>query len=89
MPDNATTALEHNFTGTGKDPAMVLNRIARRMLVATAGFTLTGTVFAGGCGSDALSAVVVGLNAAAQSLNDSQDEDLSFGDWLLDELGDL
>ena len=69
---------------------MVLKRAAKRILVATAGFTLTGTVVAGGCGSEeALDAVAAGLSAVAQSLNDASDENLSFGDWLLNEIEDF
>ncbi|MCH7807771.1 MAG: hypothetical protein IIB60_00990 [Planctomycetes bacterium] len=49
-----------------------------------------GTLFGASCSSDGFQAVVAGVEAAAQEL-DRQDrhDDISFGNWLLDELGDL
>lgn len=68
---------------------MAFKRTVRRAIASMAGFSLAGTVLAGGCGSDTLEAVAEGLNMAAQSLNGSQDDYLAFGEWLLNELGDL
>jgi hypothetical protein len=53
-----------------------------------AGISLGGIVLAGGCSTAALNAVAAGVNAAAQSLNDTQG-DLNLGEWLLSELDDL
>ena len=49
-----------------------------------------GTLFASSCGSNGLQAVVAGLDAAAQELDrGNRNNDISFGNWLMDELGDL
>ncbi len=88
MPDNVCTDSEGGIHGnSGKDPAMLFKRLATRALVSAAGLSLAGTVLAGGCGSDALDAVAAGLNAAAQALN--EDDQPTFGEWLLSELDDL
>ena len=49
-----------------------------------------GTLFGSSCSSSGFQAVVAGLDAAAQELDrGDRSEDISFGNWLMDELGDL
>ena len=47
-----------------------------------------GMVFGSSCSSDQIRALTAGLEAVADTLNE-QDDNMSFGDWLLDELEDL
>ncbi len=49
---------------------------------------VVGTVWGTSCSSSQIQAVIVGLEAAANSL-DEEDDDISFADWLADELEDL
>ncbi len=60
------------------------------LLKVTAALCASGVVLAGSCSMDGLQAVGAGIDAAAGYLNDqeSPDDDISFGDWLLDELED-
>ena len=60
----------------------------KRLLKLTLGLGVTGTLFGSTCSSPELGAVVAGLEAAASHLEQEQD-DISFGDWLRDELDDL
>lgn len=54
------------------------------------GISASGMLFASSCGSIELEAIVVGIDAAARHISDGQKaDDISFGDWLLSELGDL
>ncbi len=52
--------------------------------------TSSGLVFAAACSStEVRQAVLAGVEVAAdQLLNNSEDDDVSFGDWLSDELND-
>jgi hypothetical protein len=47
-----------------------------------------GLVFGSSCGFAELQAISAGITAAASALDD-RDDDISFGDWLADELRDL
>ena len=48
-----------------------------------------GLVFGSNCGTE-IQVISAGLNAAAATLDRSQqDDDISFGDWLADEFKDL
>lgn len=60
------------------------------LLKVTAALFASGVVLAGSCSTDSFQALSVGIDAAAGYLNDqeSPDDDISFGDWLLDELED-
>lgn len=60
-----------------------------RLLKVAVGMGAAGMVFGSGCGSSGLQAVVAGLEAAASQLEQERDDDISFGDWLRDELEDL
>jgi len=48
----------------------------------------SGTIFAAGCSDTAVRAVAAGISAAASSINNSRDEDISFADWVISELED-
>jgi hypothetical protein len=50
----------------------------------------SGTLLAASCSADSLQALSVGVDAAAGYLNaqPDADDDISFGDWLADELKD-
>ena len=47
-----------------------------------------GTLMVTGCDEQLLNAMTAALEAAAQQLGE-EDDDISFGDWLQDELEDL
>ncbi len=49
---------------------------------------VAGTVFGTSCSSSQIQALVAGLEAAANTI-DEEDDDISFTDWLVDELEDL
>lgn len=51
------------------------------------GLCAGGALLGAGCEKQALDALTAGLQAAAQQLQD-QDENISFGDWLQDEIED-
>jgi hypothetical protein len=58
-------------------------RLARCGLAVLA----AGTLFSSSCSSAGIQAVIAGIDAAAATLNQSLgDDDLSFGEWLLNEL---
>ncbi len=49
-----------------------------------------GTLFGSSCGSNQLQAVVAGIEAAASELDrTNRSDDISFGNWLMDEIEDL
>ena len=56
----------------------------------TAALCMAGTLFATSCASQGVGAVGAGLDAAVAYLGDNQegDDDISFTDWLIDELED-
>ena len=53
------------------------------------GLGTTGTLFAASCSSAQIDAVLLGLQVAAETLQAEEDDDISFGDWVRDELEDL
>ena len=67
----------------------MVKETAKRLLVAAAGVSAAGTLFANGCSPDTLEALVAGVEAAARTLDDSEhDDDMNFGEWLASELDD-
>ncbi|MCH8150602.1 MAG: hypothetical protein IH987_21945 [Planctomycetes bacterium] len=61
-------------------------RIRRGLLIVVGA---GGLVLGSNCGVG-LEAITVGLNAAAQTLNQHQsDDDISLGNWLVDEFKDI
>ena len=66
---------------------MQMNRGARYARRALAAVVTTGALFTASCDLADLDAVAVGIEAATDHLND--EDDISFGDWLRDELDDL
>ena len=61
------------------------SKFVRRSVI---GLCAAATLLGAGCEELALRALTAGLEAAAQQLQDD-DGDISFGDWLSDELKDL
>ena len=69
---------------------MNAKRKAKWLLKSVAALSTAGMLFSSNCSSADLEAAFVGLEAAAGHLqHENQDDDISFGDWLLDELNDL
>ena len=68
---------------------MNANRFRSMSWKLLAALAAGGAVFGLNCTSEQISAVVAGVGAAADQLGDSEDEDISFGDWIRDELDDL
>ena len=67
----------------------MVKETAKRLLVAAAGLSAAGTLFANGCSTDTLEALVAGVEAAARTLDDSErNNDINFGEWLVSELDD-
>lgn len=58
----------------------------QRGLVRLAMLTLGTTLMTSGCSPEAIRALIIGLDAAADQIED--DDDVSFEDWLQDELDD-
>ncbi len=60
------------------------------LLKLTAALCASGMLFAASCSVQGARALGTGLNAAAGYLDDRDDDDdgISFGDWLADELRD-
>ena len=50
-------------------------------------FTVGSTMMTNGCSPQAISALIIGLDAAADQIQ-NDDDDVSFEDWLHDELDD-
>jgi len=60
------------------------------LVKVAAGLCTAGMLFAASCAADDVRALMIGVDAAARYLdNGSTDDDISFSDWLMDELGDL
>ena len=50
----------------------------------------SGMLFGATCSSDQIRALTIGIQAATNALDDQdRNDDISFGDWLSDELKDL
>ena len=63
---------------------------AKNLWRAAAGLFAAGTLLASSCNSADIEAIFDALEVAAHQLEQQQhDEDISFGDWLRDELNDL
>ena len=60
----------------------------RRLLKTGAALAVTGLLFSSSCSLDNLEAVMVGLDAATSHLDRQQNDDITFGEWLLSELDD-
>jgi hypothetical protein len=67
---------------------MSLQKTGKTLWRCALGMCVAGTVFGASCSSEQIEAVAAGIQAAASQLDD-RDDDISFGDWLLDELEDL
>ena len=59
-----------------------------RLIRTFAGICAAGIVLGSGCSMD-LGAIMAGLDAVANYSSQHDDDDISFGDWLRDELDDL
>ena len=71
---------------------MTMARInsAKNLCKVAAGLFAAGTLFTSSCSSADVEAIVNALEVAAHQLEQQQqDDDISFGDWLRDELDDL
>ena len=66
---------------------MKARRIENSLIKSGAALAAAGVLFASSCSSETLRATTAGLSAAADELEGDRD-DISFGDWLLDELQD-
>jgi len=62
-----------------------LLKVIRRTFVAVCSATM---LLSSSCGIQELRAVVAGVDAAADRLNGNHDDDVSFRDWLADEIDD-
>ena len=72
-----------------KDSPMLLRQTRQKLLwKCAAGLCAVGTLFGATCSSDQIQAIATGLQAAASEMDD-RDDNITFGDWLLDELEDL
>ena len=71
---------------------MTMARInsAKNLWRVAAALFAAGTLFSSSCSSVDVEAIVNALEVAAHQLEQQQqDDDISFGDWLRDELDDL
>ncbi len=91
MPDKGgTIEFMKSSAVDQKETKMLRKRTAGDVLKKAVGLFLTGTLLATSCSSEGVQAVVDGLLAVAGSLQDSSsDNDLTFGEFLLNELNDL
>lgn len=62
----------------------VLGGVWRAGLVVAAG----GTVLESSCTTSEVRAVLAGVELVANEIDQAQNQDISFGDWLSDALGD-
>ncbi len=67
---------------------MGLKNRAGNACMRAAGLLAGGLLLATSCNLRELEAVSIGLGAAADQLERDQDEDITFGEWLLSELDD-
>ena len=72
---------------------MFRHALAQDLWKKTLAVGAAGLVFASSCSGTEAQAILAGLDAAAQVVVSQQDHgsdgDISFGDWLSDEFGDL
>ena len=66
---------------------MQTTRSSTRIWSSVIGLCAAGTLLGAACDQQTLDALTAGLEAAAQQMQD-QDDDISFGDWLEDEIED-
>jgi hypothetical protein len=71
-----------------KETYMLLRNQKPSLWKCAAVFAAAGTLFGGGCTSEQIQAIAAGLGALAEQLDDDYDDDISFGDWLTDEIED-
>ncbi|MGB2986277.1 MAG: hypothetical protein WBE26_10370 [Phycisphaerae bacterium] len=68
---------------------MSTKRIANDLFKTAAGLCAAGVLLGSSCSSSELEAIVTGVEAAANSLDNREHEDnITFGEWLLSELDD-
>lgn len=67
---------------------MIRNRLFKKLLRAAVGVGAAGMLFGASCTASGLRAIAAGVEAATSQL-EQQDNDISFRDWLLNELEDL
>ena len=91
MPDKGgTIEFMKSSAVDQKETKMLRKRTAGDVLKNAAGLFFAGTLFATSCSSEGVQAVVDGLLAVAGSLQDSsRDDDLTFSEFLLNELNEL
>ncbi len=91
MPDKGgTIELMESSAVDQKETKMLRKRTAGDVLKSAVGVFFAGTIFATSCSSEGVQAIVDGLLAVAGSLLDSSsDDDLTFGEFLLNELNEL
>ena len=67
---------------------MSLKRTGNKLWRCALGLCVAGTLFGSSCSSEQIEAVAAGLQAAVSEMDD-RDDNISFGDWLMNELEDL
>lgn len=60
----------------------------RKLWRAVAVLGASGMLFGSSCSSDQVQAIAAGIGAAADQIGSSNHDDISFGDWLRDEVRD-
>jgi len=50
---------------------------------------LTGTLMATSCSTEQIQTIVRGIGEIVDDLENEQDDDISFGNWLQEEIGEL
>ena len=90
MPDNRGRSKPNSRTAPERGiPTMWKKCTASNVLKAAVALTASGVALVTTCSSAELQAVVAGVEAAARSLDgNAHDDDLTFGEWLLEELDD-
>ena len=68
---------------------MLRERLLGNLLRAAVGMGAAGMLFGVSCSAGQLRALAAAVNAATSEFNEHDDNDISFGDWLLNELEDL
>lgn len=68
---------------------MRINDTKDKLLRVFVGLSFAGVLLGTSCATEGLQAIVAGLDAAADSLANADDDDhMNFGEWLLSELED-
>ncbi len=72
-----------------RDTKMLLKRSATQVIKAAVASSAAGMLMGGGCGTEELQAVAIGIQAAAGQLDrGDRDDDMNFGEWLISEFDD-